>query len=607
MLTSLRRLVAGWIRPVVGQRGWLTLRKLDVRGERRRTRRVLEARISERVRADLLRDQRRAVDNTLSSRSRRADLTASQRQVLEELDPFLARRPNAALAIIGGADAGALTGLITQCFPSVQVTVVSSTLGVSARHVRLAAAGPFHAILATGEREAPAELLTNVLFHLRRGGMLAIADLDPEQPAHQDLLQLVLRLTTLRAHRGLPTGAAADNDERSLVRAIRRVVIGDRYVVLENRTASLAKMRDHEMADLLAVVEPAMGEVLVRREPQTFTPRSVVRDHREDSTTRITPDLAVPGLELREYQGVVCAPGQVAVKDNIILAESYRHLLRPRLRSKRFADVAPLFASVRRDISEPATADGVYFYWDSEFPGHFGHVLTEQVSKLWALETAHRRHPDIRVLLGHRWGQPMTPFERAILEAVGVTEDKVLLFHRPTRVERLLAASPMVSMPEYVSPDIAETWDAVGDAIVKAAGSAGPRPRRIFCSRRSTKRLCRNTAEVEALFRASGFDIVFPEEMSVADQILLFRGAERVAGFAGSALFTLMFSARPTQVTMITPESYTATNEYLIGAVRGHAFDVFWSQPDDSSFRSSFAVDMDREGKLLRDHLARED
>ncbi len=525
--------------------------------------------------------------------------------MLEELDPFLARRAQAKLAIIGGPDVGALSALISDCCPTARVTVVSNSSTVSARHVRLAAAGPFHAILATGRREAPAELLTNVLFHLRRGGLLAIADLDLTQPPPHGLLDLLLRLRTLRAHRGLPAGAVADDDERSLVRSVRRVVIGDDYVIVENRTASSAKLRDEEMADLLRIIEPSMGEVLQRLEPQTFTPRSVIRDHRDGSTTRFQPDLAIPALELREYGDVLCAPGQVAVRDNLILAETYRHIRRPRLRSKRLAEVAPLFATVRRDLSDPAAVHGVYFYWDSEFPGHFGHVLTEQVSRLWALHAARRRHPEIKVLLGHRWGQRMEPFERAVLEAMGVTADQVLLFHRPTRVERLLAATPMLSMPEYVSPDIAETWDSVGDAIVMEGGDRGRRPGRIFCSRRSTKRLCRNTAEVEAMFRAAGHEIVFPEEMSVADQILLFRGAEQIAGFAGSALFTLMFCSQPKQVTMICPESYTATNEYLIGAVRGHAFDVFWSQPDDSSFRSSFAVDPDREGKLLQDHLGR--
>jgi len=108
---------------------------------------------------------------------------------------------------------------------------------------------------------------------------------------------------------------------------------------------------------------------------------------------------------------------------------------------------------------------------------------------------------------------------------------------------------------------------------------------------------------VEALSINAGFEIDFPEEMILADQIAMFRGADIVAGYAGSALFTLMFCRSPKQVIIVAPESYTATNEYLIGAVRGHSYDVFWSRPDSEAFRSSFTFDLECEGRMLKDHL----
>ena len=70
-------------------------------------------------------------------------------------------------------------------------------------------------------------------------------------------------------------------------------------------------------------------------------------------------------------------------------------------------------------------------------------------------------------------------------------------------------------------------------------------------------------------------------------------------------MFNLMFCPEPKQVIMIAPESYTATNEYLIGAVRGHCFDVFWSRSESGSFRSAFSFDHHREGKQLQGHLWR--
>jgi hypothetical protein len=84
----------------------------------------------------------------------------------------------------------------------------------------------------------------------------------------------------------------------------------------------------------------------------------------------------------------------------------------------------------------------------------------------------------------------------------------------------------------------------------------------------------------------------------------MFQNAEVVAGYAGSALFTLTFCAQPKRVLMISPESYTANNEYLIAAVLGHEFDVFWSVPDSGSLLSSYTFDFDREGRHLDRVLA---
>lgn len=530
-------------------------------------------------------------------------LTPSQRAVLDEIDAFLVTRPKARIAVLGGSESAVLASLILARFGSVTLSEIPPGADESDRHVRLAANGPYHLVLATGPRDSPAELLTNVLFHLRRGGLLAVADLGHEQPSPDELTALLIRLRTLRARRRAGEDRRPGTDEERLARAVRRVVFGDDYVVVENRTACLAKMREAEMASLLRESRRSVGTVHLHLPPETFTPRSVVRDHGEESVERAQPDLAVPALELREYEDVVCGPGQLVTAHNILFAETYRHHLRPRMRSRQVVDVAPRFGTMRVDMSAPESLEGPHFHWDSEFPGHYGHTLSEQVSRLWGLQRAREEHPEIKVLAGRRTElSHVLPFERAVLAAVGFQEQDIVVCDRPLRVERLLTATPMLSMPEYVSPRIAATWDSVGDAIA-AGASTRHHPGRFFCSRRTHKRACRNTAEVEALFGRAGFDIVFPEELTLADQIAMFRGADIVAGYAGSALFTLMFCASPKKVIMVAPESYTATNEYLIGAVRGHTVDVFWSRPDSESFRSSYRFDLLREGRSLRNHL----
>ena len=51
---------------------------------------------------------------------------------------------------------------------------------------------------------------------------------------------------------------------------------------------------------------------------------------------------------------------------------------------------------------EPTYLLGPYFHIDGEIQGHFGHMITEQVSRLWAWEEAKRREPGLKALLLRR-------------------------------------------------------------------------------------------------------------------------------------------------------------------------------------------------------------
>ncbi len=602
MVTSVRKLASTRLKPV--------LRRLDVRAgwarRREAERAALTAEITQEVHRRLEQEHSENARQTLPGLARGFSLTKSQKLALGELEAFLFAQPKARVAIIGGSETATLTSLIRGRFPGSTVVEIPASASESQRHVRLAASGRHHLIVATGDRDDPAELLTNVLYHLRRAGLLVVTDLDPVQPASSALLPVLSRLRTLRAHRGLPEGESVDKDERTLARAIRRVVVSDGYVVVENRTVLLAKVREEEVPLLLELRKPTFGRVLEHRDAETFMPDCTIYDHvgAESAVLREQRPYQVPALELREYADVTCCIGQVLVKDQLLLPDSYRHNQRTRLHSRKIEDLAPRFGRLRYEPAKLIEVSGTHFYWDGEYPGHFGHVLTEQVSRLWALSAARERYPDLKVMFGRRYGHKLPQsFELTVLAAAGFEPEQIQLNLRSAQVERVLAATPMLSMPEYVSPQIAAVWDLVGDRIA-AAATCDDTPRRIFCSRRMDKRSCRNAPQVEELFTSHGFEVIYPEDLSMADQIVTFRNAEQVAGFAGSALFNLMFCPQPKPVVIVASETYTATNEYLIGAVRGHSFDVFWSRADEESFQSDFAVDLDREGRQLARHLS---
>ena len=85
-----------------------------------------------------------------------------------------------------------------------------------------------------------------------------------------------------------------------------------------------------------------------------------------------------------------------------------------------------------------------------------------------------------------------------------------------------------------------------------------------------------------------------------------------VAGYAGSALFNLL-CPEPKRVVMVSSESYTASNEYMMASVLGHRIDLVTCKPDlarpeagwsRQAFESSYTFDHDREGRFLAEVFA---
>lgn len=525
---------------------------------------------------------------------------------LADLDDLLARRPRPRVAVLGEDTPEGVHRVIRRAYRSARVFRIDPALDPSERHARLGARGRFDAIVWEPSEEQPTvRLVEDLLFHLKKGGALLLRYRQPprrsgDEGAHPHARELTAQL--------LARMGEDSQDAGTLSRAVGRVVTGRLHVLVGNRTVGLAKLREDEADRVLSLRAGRSGQVLVRQPPIRFESRCELHESKDGRAADMNEWYDVPGMSLREYHDVTCAPRQVVVQRNLLLPDTYRHNQAARLKNRFTQELGPRFARVPAKVADAKPLEGTYFYLDTEWPGHFGHVMTEQLSRLWALPAAREAHPEVKALLSRRRRRPgLTSYERGIFAAAGLAEQDIVCVDSPVRVERLLAATPMFSAPAYVHPDLAEVWSRTGDTLVAAAPQRRY-PRRIFCSRSQERRACHNRRDVEALFAAAGFDVVLPEELDIAEQARMYREADVVAGFAGSGLLGLMFAPSPKRVIMLSPESYTARNEYLICSVLGHRMDVVWSksdipQPpggwDAKAVGSGFTFDFAREGVHL--------
>jgi capsular polysaccharide biosynthesis protein len=388
-------------------------------------------------------------------------------------------------------------------------------------------------------------------------------------------------------------------------------VTPDRAVVTTRRQA-LVSLREDQVGDLLIAREPrarvSILTTLAAKSPRYAAARVV--DYGEPPAEVWRPTQS-PELTLRHYAGpIVSAGSNRLIVGTTMLPESFRWPYAPALTHARAATVWDGFA-LAPEVGKAPLLEGDYYYLDCLFSGHFGHLTTEVVSRLWGWDQARAEFPDLKALFHTRPAQGRDgTLERLLFTSYGIDPAQIVSTDRPVRLRSVVGASPLWhnAPPHWAHPAIRDTWDRLTTGLLKDR-EAGPYER-IFVSRGSKyahRRGCTNQSEVEELFASRGFHVFYPEEMPLPEQAALFAGARVVAGFAGSALFNLMHCRRLDAIVVLGNNNYAARNEQLFAAILGADLHYFWMPSDSwdpSKVRKpeqvSFSVDLSAYGEQLR-------
>lgn len=459
-----------------------------------------------------------------------------------------------------------------------------------------------------GSVEACTRRLSRAFWHVREGGTyVLVADTAGDAQA---VLEAVGRLSEAQQPDGLRVRPRLRRELRRAIGGVRRQ---GRLVVVEKAGPSLLKVGETETA-LIPLRTTTSVDVIEHRDAHRYRPSRNFSSHGPNPIEPID-ELAVPAGEVRCYTGdITLHEGMVVVADTTVFPESFKWFEHTPLDNAKLRDITPRFARLRdRPASEIERLPGSFYLFEYKNSGHYGHLLTEGVAKLWGWEEARRADPTVRLAVRrHRRdrGRDVERPDSAILAAYGIGPEDVVWLEEAVRVETLFTATPQLhnKEPFSIDPRIVEVWDRLLAGLL-ATGVGDREPQRIFVTRRSGHRLCHNWREVESIFTDAGFVIVEPARLSLPEQAQLFRNAEMVAGFGGTGLFNLIFASQQPPVVVLNHAGYDARNEELITAARGSDLHTFWSEPDRPqprggfdyrAFQSSWTFDVNGHGAELR-------
>jgi hypothetical protein len=117
------------------------------------------------------------------------------------------------------------------------------------------------------------------------------------------------------------------------------------------------------------------------------------------------------------------------------------------------------------------------FYLDHSVSHHWGHFITDCLSRIYAYDTIRKAFGTIKVVLAD---QADTAFQIPLLEAAGIPRQDIIKITRPIRCKCLLLATPSLGLAKYASPTSVRLWADIRDRIAVRDDFF---PRRIYFSR----------------------------------------------------------------------------------------------------------------------------
>ena len=198
----------------------------------------------------------------------------------------------------------------------------------------------------------------------------------------------------------------------------------------------------------------------------------------------------------------------------------------------------------------------------------YGHWLLEAASNLWALPYVKKlaKGAPVKLLLSPVSHVP--EYMKQFGAMLGITEYDYYFPSKCMRIKKLFMPTKAYMHMAYVSSVAKKMWGMIREYHTDKATMQSEQPGipeetadKLYISRRRVKkRRMENEEECEALFVRHGFTVVHPQELPLAEQIMLFANATHIAGPVGSAVHNVVFSHRPEKLKTLFfgPADYTS-------------------------------------------------
>lgn len=204
---------------------------------------------------------------------------------------------------------------------------------------------------------------------------------------------------------------------------------------------------------------------------------------------------------------------------------------------------------------------------------HWGHFLIDLTNRMWCLPELSKIKPNIKVAyLGEE--EPKGNNLR-FFELLGIKETQLIHINKPTRFKKVLLPEQGFKSCEWYSDEFVNMFDYMYQAVMNANSdfSKVDKLDKIYLSRRRfAKAVTSEFGEefFEKIFNFNGYVSVFPEILSLDEQIYLWNNAKDIVCINGTIPLNVIFSKnKDLKLTVLNKTSILHENPYILLQFRG--------------------------------------
>lgn len=200
------------------------------------------------------------------------------------------------------------------------------------------------------------------------------------------------------------------------------------------------------------------------------------------------------------------------------------------------------------------------------FYEHWGHFLVDIVSRLWYVIKNPNKYK-IVFIVDEFSDIKIDGNYLEFLELFGINKENIIIVNSPTRFKSIIIPDVSIYPGKYYTKE----YKKIFDVLFKKIDYNPKIPKKIYLSRvkyRKAKSKEKGEKNIEKLFNRNGYTTIYPEAMTLKDQIAYYKSCDEMVCINGTLSHNILFANDGVNIIIINKTYKMNKNQGLINQVK---------------------------------------